>query len=200
MVVVPDTHGLSPEELGVVHTSFIHLGDFWDSFDIPFERQVESFFAWMSLLEKTDSVCLWGNHDYHYFDLDPKYRCTGFQQENMFKIRNYLQTYQKLFRFAVEKEGVLLTHAGVTKQLWDQLQQPELSVLVEILNEAPKEVFYISKKNGGKDPYSGSLWLRPCEYEEIPFKQVVGHTFHEAPTTYGNLTVVDCKTIYSLTK
>jgi hypothetical protein len=201
--IIPDIHGRSVSDMKAKKVKSILLGDYWDSFDIPFEKQVESFYEWMKFAEQTDSICLIGNHDEHYLNLSQAVRGSGFQEDNCLIIKHLLESFKDQLQYGYYENGVLYTHAGITDDYILKLEErfgwiEDLNLLVEIINSNPELNSYISHVNGGSDRFDGPLWLRPKSYYppklllENYINQVAGHTYSRNNIRqYHNLHIVD---------
>jgi len=72
IIVLGDTHGRSKWKEVLRKepdaTKVVFLGDYFDSFDIPFEEQVENFTNILALKKEDPDkiVLLLGNHDFQY--------------------------------------------------------------------------------------------------------------------------------------
>ena len=199
IVVIGDVHGRDKWKKQVQEEAdlYIFIGDYWDSFDIPFEIQKENFLEIVEFYEQNPDkvVLLAGNHDVISYCMDNFYgACSGFQNKDAFKIRNLLDPLYKNgdIRACKIVEGHIFTHAGVTKE-WTERYQINLIGKKNIekeINELFLENLYAfcfqdhPKLSGiadgyGNDTFQSCQWVRPYSLmlDQIDgFKQVVGHT------------------------
>lgn len=202
-LVFPDTHGrrfdlILAQEIGNVD-KVIFLGDYWDSFDIPYAQQLEVFNTILDFKRSFPDkiVLLLGNHDVQY--LYPQYRCSGHQSEPAIPI--LMKHNKNLFHYAWAYEDYLFSHAGVS-QSWLEYVLYKYNIswpykagdYEEILNWEFKEIFWIGEENGGSDNLDGPLWIRPGKLvEDLPsgIIQIVGHTYSPWGQYYETLDIID---------
>lgn len=184
---------------------FIFLGDYFDSFDIPYTKQAKSFFKIIRLKKNHPDkvILLIGNHDTQYIfrSTTPgiKYHlCTGHQMSKdriihyMF-LRN-LNLFQYCFELKCKKNHYIFTHAGISSKLFNIIKRfkenyPEVSIseFINSFGDSLPAIHYCSIYNGGKDPFDGLLWIRPgALLQDRPENiiQVIGHTHVKYPITY----------------
>ena len=121
VIAIGDTHGRSCFNR-VIHThtfdKLVFIGDYWDSFNIPFETQLETFKKIVELKRQYPDkvILLLGNHDLHYTSAAQEAGewCSGFQGSKRMEILHLLQTHGALFQMAYLQGRYLFTHAGVT--------------------------------------------------------------------------------------
>lgn len=199
IIAIGDLHGRDIwkkiVEKEVDADKFIFIGDYFDSFDIPFEKQAENF---NNLLEfKTWNpekvTLLIGNHEYHYFWF-AKEKYSGYQTAHVADITEVLNTARKegLLEMAYQvnypDKKYLFTHAGITQTWYGNnynILSPEQNLAKEI-----NDIFYdhpeafrftpsSARDNTGDSITQSPIWVRPRALEEDGiegFIQVVGHT------------------------
>lgn len=184
-------------------------GDYFDSFQYSNWNVIKrNFENLINFKEKNNNVImLLGNHDnaYGYLndsnnEIKKRLQCSGFQEENKFKINYLLQQNQKHFDFVYNIDNLIFSHAGLDKRLFNFFKEREVSI--NEINDYKwcKELFYLDKSSGGKDPYGGIFWARPNNIELIDgYIQIAGHTaqWNEKPLYHydnnNNLLIVcDC--------
>lgn len=111
-IVVGDIHGdiekaqaflaYRPDALHVA------LGDYLDSFTVPFLQQVEC----LNLLMDSEAVLLLGNHECHYLR-KPLFHFAGYQLDHAAEFQDILEYNLLRFKAAYSFDGWLLTHAGL---------------------------------------------------------------------------------------
>lgn len=127
IIAIGDTHGHDEWKKIVEQEKdadkIIFIGDYFDSFDVPFEKQAQNFNEILQL--KIDHpeqvVLLLGNHDFHYLRYaEEKY--SGFQNENAKDIGEVLHSAidDNLVQIAFQDQNFLFTHAGVTSTWWKE--------------------------------------------------------------------------------
>jgi predicted phosphodiesterase len=178
----------------------VFIGDYFDSFDIPFESQLANFLA---LIEYKRSfpdkiVLLLGNHDYHYL-LGVQDRYSGFQEgEKGFRITGALEKALKegLIQMAFSSGKFMFTHAGVT-DLWSfsfDCQGANAADKINKLFKDDRDAFRFV----GPDPYGDSIqsspiWVRPNSLSKGGLTgkvNVVGHTQVEHVYISGILPII----------
>lgn len=201
-ILVPDTHGRNwfDYELG---TNPVFLADYVDSFTIPGSeqfKQLQNIIAYKFKHPKT--TLLLGNHDVQYMYF-PKYRCSGFQEKEALKFREYFFQHKHLFTYMVKIDDYYISHAGVSKSWFNFVSDKygiDLEYLPEFINSEPKELFWIGPKHNGLDLFDGPLWARNLWEDDLEIKQIVGHTFSESGSIVmsKNITVIDNGRIFEL--
>jgi len=195
IIALGDTHGRNVwKEIVLKEEPFdkiVFIGDYWDSFDIPYEEQAKNF---LDICEyKKDNinkvVLLIGNHDFHYLDCirDTGESYSGFQGNVSSHIGFLLEENKKLFQAAYEYKNFLFTHAGVT-QTWlecNNFNVKELTIadaINEIFNYRPEAFRFEGYNPYGDDITQSPIWVRPKSLMEDAKKfkkqiiQIVGHT------------------------
>ena len=206
ILVVGDIHGrdwwntIDPTR----YDKIIFLGDYFDSFDISKDTQIENF---IDILEFKKSlpdkiILLLGNHDIHYIHA-PRYRCTGFSSRILFRARMLFDDNKELFKVAYcipyNGKSYLFSHAGVSKQWYEENQDIIDQVGLDLLNETDQPVtmadilnhlytsrheeilHQVSSMRGGHHKFSGIFWadkMETCnECNFLPNTyQYVGHS------------------------
>lgn len=180
-------------------TKFIFMGDYWDSFDVPFVEQVEN---WTNLVTFKASnpdkvVLLIGNHDFHYMWF-AKEQYSGYQHIHEMVIRDYLKQASNLglMQTAYQQDKYLFTHAGVTKTWFEnskiplisrneknEIQVDSIANGINYIWEDHPEAFRFTPSTGldntGDSTTQSPIWVRPRALQDDMiegFTQVVGHT------------------------
>lgn len=208
IIVLGDTHGRNKWQ-DIVDQTFdkvIFLGDYFDSFYIPFEEQMDNFKKIISFKIKNPDkvVLLLGNHDYHYLSY-VKENYSGFQSDNKLKISAYLGKCIEdgLIKICHSEKKWFFTHAGIT-QTWLKNCGGNIKD-VKGMSEAINNIFWnnpflfgftegINHDNSGDDITQSPLWVRPysLDLDKIPgIKQVVGHTKQDMIFSHNGLFFVD---------
>lgn len=208
IITIGDTHGRDrwKEAVKEDFDKVIFIGDYFDSWDIPFDEQLQN---WVDILqfkiENVDKVVLLiGNHDYHYM-FDQQYSgyqhghadTIGFTLSSAFN-RGYLQACSV-------DDGFLFSHAGVTKT-WTKFANINLDNLEGSINKCMiltpqmfKFMDYQGADNTGNNTYQSPIWVRPesLVQDKIEgYTQVVGHTGQDRIHVTEDVIFIDCPTQY----
>jgi predicted phosphodiesterase len=190
VAIIPDMHG-SDNWQKVKSMSFdycISLGDWFDSFTIPPQIQLDNFREYMKWVDEDPKhrlTCV-GNHDFHYIypRLDNA-QATGFQCSWAREIHDEIMKYIDRLYIFITLDNICFSHAGITKT-WLKNNKIDVKTLNTVWRTDPQIAaklcfqtgrFYSANDNGD-DVFQGPLWVRPnslmlnsaCKY------QIVGHT------------------------
>jgi len=196
-IVLGDTHGRGMWQHIVKNESFdrvIFVGDYWDSFDVPFLEQMYNFKQIVHFARTSDKevILLTGNHDVHYqkWALQAGESYSGFQSVHANDICQELQLNEDIMQMAYKMDNFLFTHAGVTKT-WLELMEIENDInMVDVINDIakfkPRMFGFGAVGNGGYvDGYGDNVWQNPTwvrpkslmkDSKDLNYIQVVGHT------------------------
>jgi hypothetical protein len=180
-------------------------GDYFDSFDIPFERQYRNF-GRLCAAARGDSrlrLCL-GNHDYHYMRGVTGQRYSGFQKKNRAGIACILEMNIDLLKVLyVTHDNYIISHAGLSRTFMDKMKKAGVKT-IEGINGAFLDERNILNFDGrdiyGDDPAQSPIWIRPGSLfaDAVPgYSQIVGHTEARAiremrlPGAAGKLVFID---------
>lgn len=190
IVQISDIHGRDEWKTIVKNEKadlWIFTGDYFDSFDIPAEKQIANFQDIMQF--KRDNadkvVCLLGNHCFHYLrGVHETY--SGYQGAYAHIIQALLEEAlsEKILQFAFLYDSILFTHAGVSKYwLASTGYIPEDGDIAAWINQINIKHFRfemgINLSFYGDDICQGPLWIRPASLLKDGLKDythVVGHT------------------------
>ncbi|MDR2767737.1 MAG: metallophosphoesterase [Treponema sp.] len=160
---------------------YYFLGDYFDSFDVPFEKQYGNFIDICKTARKDPRIklCL-GNHDYHYLSGVTSQRYSGFQDRYFLRINEALEENIDLMAIVRKTGGdFLISHAGVTNYFLKALELDD----PEEINLAFKKNRDILNFNGdnifGDDVTQSPIWIRPRSLRKdavLGYNQIVGHT------------------------
>jgi predicted phosphodiesterase len=205
IIVLGDTHGRDKWEQIVKQPSdkVIFLGDYFDSFDIPFDIQMANFKKIIDYKQKNPKkvVLLLGNHDYHYLSyVHESY--SGFQAGKKpfisIVVENAIE--DGLIQVCYIYKDWAFTHAGITntwfKNNCDEKEKIDDAINNTFLNHPSAFKFTegINHSNYGDDITQSPLWVRPKSLGEdkLPgVKQVVGHTHQKHILDYDDMIFVD---------
>jgi hypothetical protein len=175
------------------------LGDYQDDFhDTP--AQARSTALWMRRQIEAGHHLLWGNHDLPYAFLPELHDCPGYTRAKAAEVNKVLTlAHWKKLRLWYIIPGTprpwILSHAGIERP-WipagadpvpylEGLEASAIEGLYERRTSHPL-FFYCSAARGGRDPYSGPLWMDWGDFRPIPgLNQIVGHTPLRNPDEYS---------------
>jgi hypothetical protein len=165
-------------------TEFYITGDYFDSFDVPFLRQLKNFreLCETARADPRIKLCL-GNHDYQYIGQIRHQEYSGYQRKNELHIYEILERNMDLLKIVyVTPDNYLISHAGVSKTFMRKIGVTS----VEEINEAFTKDRNILTFDGcdiyGDDVTQSPIWIRPRSLERDPvdgYHQIVGHTQRE---------------------
>jgi hypothetical protein len=189
-LAIGDIHGREywKHYLNEDFTEFYFLGDYFDSFDVPFEKQYSNFIGICAAV-RADSrlkLCI-GNHDYHYMRGVLNERYSGYQDRHHSMIGEILEANMDLLKVLyITDDNFILSHAGLSKTFMKRMKRFDVKV-PEDLNGAflrDRNLFnFDGINNYGDDVTQGPLWIRPNSlYRDAiaGYSQIVGHTELEA--------------------
>jgi hypothetical protein len=194
-VVIGDIHGRSIWKL-IVHIEnpdrVIFIGDYFDSFDIKGEEQLNNF---LDIIEYKKSsgkevIMLIGNHDHHYFPEIGDTGTSGYQPMFSYQINPVLDANREHLQMAYQMDEFLFSHAGISSVFMDETFGPNGWKVETIVNDLNEMFMYrpgVFSFNGldpyGDDTYQTPIWIRPKSLMRANrntlrtrFIQVVGHT------------------------
>lgn len=196
-VYLGDQHGRTNQELIRLQEpdadKFVYIGDYWDSFDIPFEQQMSNF---QNIIQfKKDNmdkvVLLTGNHEMHNI-LAFGETYSGYQHKYATILDSLMSENLHLMQMAYYDDGVMCTHAGISKvwlSLECKLNDIPYPKTPEEVEQTVNDLFKYDLgafSFRGLDPYGDStvsspIWIRPKSLmhpkSRIPdIVQIVGHT------------------------
>jgi predicted phosphodiesterase len=192
IIAIGDTHGRKHWEKIVKKESdadkVIFIGDYFDSFTIPFEAQLENFMEILKFKNENPGkvVLIIGNHDFHYLSFAGE-KYSGYQDEHARELNLLLeeQVENGVMQIAYQEDNFLFTHAGVTIE-WARnngLSDGNWENSLEELFRTTPQAFRFTKGDSSGDDISQSpIWVRPRSlYEDrlAHTKQVVGHSSME---------------------
>ena len=194
-VVIGDVHGRSLWKLIVNQENpdrVIFIGDYFDSFDIKGEEQLNNF---LDIIEYKKSsgkevIMLIGNHDHHYFPEIGDTGTSGYQPMFSYQINPVLDANREHLQMAYQMDEFLFSHAGVSSVFMDETFGPNGWKVETIVNDLNEMFMYrpgVFSFNGldpyGDDTYQTPIWIRPKSLMRANrntlrtrFIQVVGHT------------------------
>lgn len=125
--------------------------------------------------------CIYGNHELSYLMPNP-HQCSGYKYEHKQIMMKYREDIQKHFKpFIMLDKDFLVSHAGLTKDLWDN-ESLTLDNLSETLTkwwpDPYSPMHQIGAARGGFKYYGGLFWCDfDREFKHVPgLTQVFGHS------------------------
>jgi hypothetical protein len=203
-LAIGDIHGRTfwKNYLDKDFSEYYILGDYFDSFDVPFLRQMLNFSDIIAAAKKDTRIklCL-GNHDFQYLLNNGYERYSGFQCEHAFEIQAILLSSIDLLQIVYETSGkIIISHAGLSKTF---MNNNGFARPLEI-NASFRDSLDFLRFNGtephGDNMTQGPLWIRPRSLVKDAlngYSQIVGHTpvseitTREIPQTPYAITLID---------
>lgn len=156
----------------------IFLGDFFDYHgEEPEGDKYQNFldicFFKKNHMDKVDLLI--GNHDNSYLIND---MTNSYQYANEAKIEKVLRDNIKLFKLAVEYDGYVFSHAGISKEFMEDRKLSSLDDLNNLMLSDELGYDYRDRSGYGDSKYASPTWIRPNSLliHSAYTKQVVGHT------------------------
>lgn len=191
-----DTHGRSFWKLAVnieQPDRVIFVGDYFDSFDIPTEPQVNNFLDIIEFKKTSgvETILLIGNHDHHYFPEIGYTGTSGYQRVGKYQIEPIINDNKEHLQIAYQFDNFLFTHAGVSQVFMDAIFGKDgwkVDNIAEELNELfkykPRAFEFTGWDPYGNDDKQTPIWIRPTalmranKKSEIKkqYIQIYGHT------------------------
>lgn len=201
-LIIGDIHGrriwqeiISNEEFDQI----LFIGDYFDSYNIGAEQQIENFKDIITLKEAlhNDCILLIGNHDCHYLNFWQE-RYSGFQQGYQYTISHLLHTHLDKLQMCYVKDNYCFTHAGITNT-WAIKHDIDLVNLEQSINDRwkykPLSFMFQGKDVYGDDVTQSPIWVRPNSLKKDVvegYTHVVGHTATNDIIYDDNIILVDC--------
>jgi hypothetical protein len=217
-LAIGDIHGRNfwKHYLNEDFTEYYIVGDYFDSFDIPYKIQMINFqeITNTARQNKRIKLCL-GNHDYHYLINKYHERYSGFQKEHAVSIQKIVSDNLDLFQIIyATDDNILISHAGVSKTFMRINNIKEPLEINERFNRNMNLVAFSGRDPSGDDITQGPLWIRPHSLAHDflnGYSQIIGHTpartirtlelpdRNSAERKMITITIIDthdCETIY----
>ncbi len=220
-ICIGDIHGRDTWKQIVTQENadrIIFIGDYFDSFTIKAEKQMNNFLDIIAFKESSSNkevILLIGNHDIHYFPEIKDTATSGYQERYAFSIKMLMNANRKHLQMAYQMGEFIFTHAGVSSEFMDNnFEAWTVDTMVEQLNELFKyqPQKFVFNRNGlssyGDDTFQTPIWIRPKSLMAANKKtlrkkiiQIVGHTQVATidiskKTTGGRYYFIDCPKEY----
>lgn len=172
----------------------IFVGDLVDSYRRSISEQIECVTLGLSLAGQGRVDVMWANHEWSY--IHDSMRCSGYKPETAMHLLPLLNVMRQKFKPFLFEQDILVTHAGLTKRLWDEynITLDNLQDTLKIWSEDMNSPFFgIGYARGGWAEVGGPLW---CDFnhEFTPIEglsQVFGHTRGNGIRQVGNNWCID---------
>lgn len=183
----------------------IFIWDYFDSFNINVEKQIENFKEIVDYYydNKNKVILLMWNHDYHYWT-NSKEMCSWFNMIVKLNVHDLMRWLieQWHIKLLYQYDWIIFSHAWLSytwlnNNLWwiDSIDKMEIinpTILDSIIklwyNDIDWSWYWDSK-------HQWPLWIRPSSliWDMLPwFKQVVGHTSVNDIEIKWDLIMIDC--------
>lgn len=181
-VFVGDIHGKAElvESALAKEGKKIFVGDFIDSFDRSIAEHRKCYELVLAAIKDGEAEAIFGNHELSYLMIH--HRCSGFSSARQSLMQEYELEIRKYFvPFILLQKDFLVSHAGLTKQIWDQNSLTLESLpqtLAEWWPDPRSPMHQIGRYRGGYDSVGGLFW---CDFRQgfepvSGLTQVFGHT------------------------
>lgn len=181
-VFIGDIHGKSElvEAALARDGKKIFVGDFIDSFDHSIADHRKCYELVLAAIKSGEAESIFGNHELSYLMIH--HRCSGHTSARRDLMQEFELDIRKYFvPFILLQKDFLVSHAGLTKQIWDRnlLTLESLpQALAEWWPDFRSPMHHIGQYRGGRDSVGGLFWCDfNREFEPVPgLTQVFGHT------------------------
>ncbi|MDR2095260.1 MAG: metallophosphoesterase [Treponema sp.] len=160
---------------------FYFTGDYFDSFDISFLRQLGNFreLCETARADRRIKLCL-GNHDYHYVGQIFHQEYSGYQHKNKLYIYDILERNMDLLNIVyVTPDKYLVSHAGVSNTFMKKIGAASVEEINGAFTKDRNILNFDGRDIYGNDVTQSPIWIRPPALERDPvagYHQIVGHT------------------------
>ena len=182
-LAIGDLHGRTywKKYLDEDFTEFYFTGDYFDSIDVSFLRQLRNFreLCEAARMDPRIKLCL-GNHDYHYLGGIKIQRYSGFQDNNKLYIYKILEENMDLLNIVyLTQDRYLISHAGVSNTFMQKIGAATVDGINEAFAKDRNILNFDGRNIYGDDVTQSPIWIRPRSLESDPltgYHQIVGHT------------------------
>jgi len=180
---IGDVHGRPfwKTQISTRYKEIYIVGDYFDSFDIPFSRQYNNFTAICEAARKDSRIklCL-GNHDYQYLRGVHNQQYSGFQYQHFEEIGDVLEENIDLLKIVyVTKDNYIISHAGVTAWFLNSINGSRPEDINSAFDNNRNVLNFHGFDIYGDDITQSPIWVRPGSLKKDPlpgYSQIVGHT------------------------
>lgn len=170
------------------YDKIVFIGDYWDSFNIPFKEQCNNFLDICQFKQDNPDkvILLFGNHDYHYLPCATASGevYSGFQDKYAFLIQKEIEQALSLdlLQMCHVHGEFCFTHAGITNT-WlknNEYDKSDVEWWVNgLFKNHPNSFRFVGRDCYGNSKESSPIWVRPESLVVdvlYPYIHVVGHT------------------------
>lgn len=175
----------------------IFVGDLVDSFTRSAVESRKCMEMVLGVAEAGEAEVIYGNHELSYL-FPAQHRCSGFNRATHTFMQELRPRIMAAFKSHIMlAPDFLVTHAGISKQLWDD-QLLNLDVLDHFLSDWWPDIrspaHWIGYTRGGSNLCGGTFWCDfRREFEPVRgLKQVFGHTRGEGIRQIEQSYCIDC--------
>lgn len=203
ILALGDIHGRSTWKHIILNNTFdkiIFIGDYFDSFNIAANQQLENFLDIIQYKKDNPDkvILLFGNHDFHYIVDGQTY--SGYQETYSHQIKHIIKENLEHMQMCFIHEKYLFVHAGVTKT-WCENNDIDMNQLESSINDLFTYQPYRFRFTFGKyhNVYGDEIcqtpiWVRPKSLLEDRidyYIQVVGHTQQKKLIITDDIILID---------
>lgn len=210
LIVIGDIHGRATWKFIIEKEKdadiIVFVGDYFDSYDIKTETQVNNFLDIIEFKKTSDKevILLIGNHDHHYFPEIGESGTGGYQQVGKYQISPILDQNKRYLQIAYNHGNFLFTHAGVSeifmndclgKDGWEMTAEAIAEDVNELWKHKPLAFTFNGFEQYGDNQQQTPIWIRPRSLmkggQSLKKKgiiQVVGHTQQDQIDIKGKAT------------
>jgi hypothetical protein len=182
-LAIGDIHGRDywKNHLDEDFTEFYFTGDYFDSSDVSFLRQLANFreLCETARADPRIKLCL-GNHDYHYLGRIFHQEYSGYQHKNKWYIYDILEKNMELLNIVyLTPDRYLISHAGVSATFLRKIGAAAAEGINEAFAKDRNILTFDGRNIYGDDVTQSPIWIRPRSLERDPaagYHQIVGHT------------------------
>lgn len=202
-IFIGDIHGKvdQVERALAMEGQKIFVGDFIDSFDKTPAEHSKCYSLVLEAIDKGEAQAIFGNHELSYLPVvGGRHRCPGWDYARKQVVEQYKDQIMTKFKpYVLLDESFLVTHAGLTKQIWDKYNL-ETGKIGQFLAEGwannnwRDPIHWIGWFRGGRDTTGGIFWCDwNAEFTPVPgLTQVFGHTAGKGIRQIEQSFCIDC--------
>ena len=210
IILIPDIHGkiFWKNALEFIKSDFpvIFLGDYTDPYISDNISSLEALENFKEILETTKDrknvELLVGNHDIVYIFPDDIRNRNRTDFNNFPFLQKLYQSNIDRFKLAIQKEGYIISHAGINRG-WldfskittrDLINIPLSQILKKVIDNLEVLSCYRDEDWGGE--FGSIVWADILEFKDktnnIEANQIVGHSKRPDPIRIGEVVDIDC--------
>lgn len=210
LILIPDIHGRefwkdAAEFIGS-DIPVIFLGDYLDPYPhehIGNKKAIDNFKEILDTTKNKDNVTLLlGNHDCTYiWPEDGICECRT-DYTNFPMIQRIFQDNLERLKLCTEKEGFIISHAGIHQNWLDFVGIKKENILERQIDRIDHKIIeslgVVSWYRGGIDNYGSPVWADIREFQYYQGQnQICGHTQqYEKPLRIGDVVCLDCRACF----